>query len=376
MNIRVPSMTPSISDLEVEYVTDAVRNGWGNKRSDYLDALSAEISDLVNLDFCTPVSHGTSGLQLALHALEVGAGDEVIVPDLTWVASASPIVHLGAKPVFVDVDETMCVNASHLRSVINQKTKAMVIVDLVGSAPKWDEIRTISEEMQIPVIEDATESIGSKYQSKAIGSLGALSVFSFNATKLTMSGQGGAVCTDSPTLNKRIQSLMHHGIDTELSGKYYWSNELGYNYQMSNMQAAMALAQMQRIDELIEFKRKSRQWYLDRFSGTALEIVPYPRDVDSNAWMTVGIIDSSLGIQKEDAVKYFQLAGIDLRPFFYRLSDMPTFATYGRSYDLSDSQFGTALERFGICLPYGYDLTIDQVEYVFKIFKTMCKEGI
>jgi len=376
MEIRVPSMTPSISDLEVDYVADAVKSGWGDKRSKYLDALSAELVGLVNLDFCTPVSHGTSGLQLALHALDVGPGDEVIVPDLTWVASASPIVHLGAKPVFVDVDETMCINASHLRSVINPKTKAMVIVDLVGSAPKWDEIRDISDEMQIPVVEDATESIGSHYKTKAIGSLGTLSVFSFNATKLTMSGQGGAVCTNSSTLNNRIKSLMHHGIDAELSGKYYWSNELGYNYQMSNMQAAMALAQMQRIDKLMEFKRQSREWYLDSFAGTALEIVPYPREVDSNAWMTIGIIDSSLGIQKEEAVKYFQMAGVDLRPFFYRLSDMPTFATYGRSYDLRDSQIGSALERFGICLPYGYDLTIDQVKYVAQVFKTMCKEGI
>jgi perosamine synthetase len=176
MEIHVPSMTPSISDLEVDFVADAVKSGWGSQRSAYLEALSNELVDLTKLAYCTPVSHGTSGLQLALHALGVGPGDEVIVPDLTWVASASTIGHLGAKPVFVDIDETMCINASHLRSVINPKTKAMVIVDLVGSAPKWDEIRDISDEMQIPVVEDATESIGSKYKMKAIGSLGTLSV--------------------------------------------------------------------------------------------------------------------------------------------------------------------------------------------------------
>lgn len=374
VEMKIPSMTPSISNLEVEYVSDAVRSGWGTRRDKYLNLLSQNLSSLTGMEYCIPVSHGTSGIHLALNSVGVGPGDEVIVPDLTWVASASPILHLGATPKFVDVDGTMCLNPSQLRDAINARTRAIVVVDLVGSTPQWDEILDLADETGIPIIEDATESIGSTYKNRAVGSFGLISVFSFNATKLTMSGQGGAICTNNRSLQRRILSLMHHGIDTELSGKYYWSTELGYNFQMSNVQAAMALAQMERIDELIQFKKMCRDWYIDIFAGTALSVVPYPSDVSSNAWMTIGIIDPSLGIEKEEAIGFFQSEGVDLRPFFYRLSDMPTFETYGRNYPLYDSSIGVLLERNGICLPYGYDLTEDQVEYIGHVFNKMCEE--
>ena len=189
--------------------------------------------------------------------LDLNPEDEVIVPDMTWVASAAPVIYVGAKPVLVDVDpDSWCITASQIEKSITKNTKAVVVVDLLGNMPEWDEIVDVCRKNNLFIIEDASEGIGAKYKGKLAGAFGDISLFSFNATKLIMSGQGGMLCTNKQDLYNSAKLMSHHGMDKpkDGKGKYYWSDVLGFNYGWTNIQAALALAQLRRINELIEYK--------------------------------------------------------------------------------------------------------------------------
>ena len=248
MNKPITSAGPSISELEINYVNDAVKHGWQNKRNYYLDKFTEKFSNYINLKYCLTTAHCTDAIHLALLSIGIKQGDEVIVPDLTWVASAAPILYVGAKPIFADVDiNNWCVTADSIEKCITKKTKAIIVVDLLGNMPEWKEILFLCNKHNIRIIEDAAEGIGAKYNNVNAGKFGEVSLFSFNATKLIMSSQGGALCTDDKKIFKKAKLISHHGIDKKLSEKYYWSNELGYNYNWTNIQAALALAQLKEL---------------------------------------------------------------------------------------------------------------------------------
>ena len=252
----IRSAFPSITKSEIYHVNQAVKHGWGKNMNNYNDKFSKYITKFVGKKYVLNTSHCTAAIHLALIALDVKKGDEVIVPDFTWVASAAPVLYVGAKPVFADVDpKNLCLSAQTIKKKITKKTKAVIVVDLYGNMPDWDDIISLCKKKKIPIIEDAAESIGAKYKNKKAGKFGVISVFSFNATKLTMSGQGGCLCTDNLKIFQKAKLYSHHGLNKKDQSKYYWSDVLGYQYCWSNIQEALAYAQIKRINFLIKKKK-------------------------------------------------------------------------------------------------------------------------
>ncbi|SVD63346.1 uncharacterized protein METZ01_LOCUS416200, partial [marine metagenome] len=221
---RITSASPSITQAEIDLVSEAIRDGWNERMNFYIDQFVEEFANFVGIDYCLPTAHGTDAIHLAMLAFGIGPGDEVIVPDLTWVASVAPIVYVGATPVFVDVDPlSWCVTAESIDRKISPRTKAVVVVDLLGNMPEWNEIRDLCLQRDLRIIEDAAEGLGARYEGNQAGTFGEIGVFSFNATKLVMAGQGGALCTDNADLFQQAKLQAHHGIDKSDSNRYYWS---------------------------------------------------------------------------------------------------------------------------------------------------------
>jgi len=358
------SFVPAITSQDVQAASRAIQVEWGNDRNRSLNLLKTKLAMVVQKKYCLPVSHGTAAITVALAALNLDSGDEVIVPNLTWVACAAPIVQLGLKPVFVNVDNTLCLDPSELGAVLTKKTKAILAVDLAGSLPNWPDILSIAKNNSISIIEDAAESIGGSYNHEPAGSFGDVSILSFSPTKLVTGGQGGAICTNDDYLYERFQSLFHHGINTAKTGKYYWSDEIGYNFQITNFQAALINSQLNRLDKIIEVKKEFYDYYSHFFeSSKYLEFYKFQKSIESNYWIYVIIPKKKFAVPKEIVIKEALKYGLELRPFFYLLSDMPVY----ESYYHKTNAYNEYISRFGICLPYGFDLSERKISEIYKI---------
>ena len=372
MTRKITSAGPSITEAEIALVSEAIREGWQEKMSFYINQFREEFSAYVGLPYCLPTAHCTDAIHLALLALGIGEGDEVIVPDLTWVASAAPITYTGAKPVFADIDpNSWCITPEAIERCITHKTKAVVVVDLLGNIPDMDPIVDLCKQRGIYIIEDAAEGIGAKYKGKQAGQFGDVSLFSFNATKLIMSGQGGMLATRNEEIFKRAKLYSHHGIDKELTGKYFWSSTIGYNYNWTNIQAALALSQLRRIDELLDYKKwlyKSYKKHIHSLDGVIL--TPTKPEVDHSFWISCILLDESFGLNKEEWIEKFADHQIDMRPMFYPLSMMPPFQQYTTGQDM-DKQNPNAyrVSARGLCLPNGNNLDEEDVAYICETLR-------
>lgn len=369
MENRILSFVPKIEEQDIQEVCKAVTNGWGDNREFYIKCLEESLRKITRREFALAVSHGTDAIQLALSALNLQAGDEVIVPDLTWVACVSPITHLGLTPVFVNVDETMCIDPESFKQAITPKTKVVLVVDLAGSLPNWDEIIKIARENNIFIIEDAAESLGGFYKNNPAGSFGDVAILSFSGTKVVTGGHGGAVVTNNEEIFNRMKLLFHHGIDQKLTGKYYWSTLAGFNFQISNLQAALINSQLTRLTDLVTFKENLFNLYSEELSDLkSINLITPSSFIDSSYWLIVAKLDPKAGLRKEEIIFRAQESGLDLRPFFYLLSTMPPFANF--KYEPKINRLKTVeLSDFGICLPYGYDMDASKVREVSKILR-------
>lgn len=363
----IPSAGPSITEEEVQLVTQALRHGWYENRNIHIDQFVEEFSSYIDKKYCLPTSHCTAAIHLALLALDLGPRDEVIVPDITWVASAAPVHYVGAQIVFCDIDpNSLCMSPQALERAITKNTKAAIAVGLAGNVPEMDKILTIADHHNIHVIEDAAESIGASYKGKKAGTFGDVSVFSFNATKILTAGQGGMLATDDENLYRRVKRLAHHGIDRDPGSRYYWSNEIGYNYNWTNIQAALALAQLRRIDELVEIKRRIHDWYRQGLESVeGIHLNTEPPDVRSTFWLNTVYIDSEYGMKKEEIKQKLQVFGIDARPFFYPISSMPPYVQYCACKNMDEENpVSYELSPNIICLPSAFCHTKDDIAYV------------
>ena len=250
---NVPISGPWITDKEIAYVTDAVTNAWYGNHSVYHDRFERAFAQYLGVKHAVSLPSCTSGLHLALAALGIGPGDEVIVPDVTWIATAAPIQYVGATPVFADIDrDSWCLSAASFESLITERTKAVIVVDLYGNLPDMAAIRRIASARGIHVIEDAAEAHGSEQHGRKAGSFGDVGVFSFHGSKTLTTGEGGLLATDNTALFERVLFLRDHG---RLPGdRYFFNQEVAFKYKMSSMQAALGLAQLERIDELVAKK--------------------------------------------------------------------------------------------------------------------------
>lgn len=365
----IRSAEPDISKEDSKLVFEAAKTGWKNKMSYFIDKFENNFSKYINIKYTLSTSTCTNAILLGLQILGVKKGDEVIVPDLTWIASASPIVQLGAKPIFVDVDEdSLCISPKSIEENITKRTKVLVVVGLLGNLPNWNAINKIKKKYNLKILEDAAECLGSKYNNVKAGNFGDLSVFSFSGTKLITSGQGGALCTNKKKFYDQGKLLRHHGIDKKKTGKYFWSENIGYNFQWTNIQAALALSQLKRINKLIKYKKKIFKIYSRVLSDCSyIKLNTIQNNSEQCFWITYALIDSKLNISKESIIKEMEAYNIDIRPMFYPLSSMPAFKKVINKKNYKILNKNTyKISKYGICLPSGNNLNEKKINYVCK----------
>jgi len=324
---RIPVAGPWVTDLEVRYVAEAAANDWYQGAGQSVDQFEAEFAQYIDVKYAAAVPHGTSALHLAMLALGVGPGDEVIVPEATWVASAAPIVYLGATPVFADIDrDTWCIDAVSLEKCISTRTKAIVTVDLYGSIPDMGAIGALAH--GIPIIEDAAQAIGATWHTARAGALGDIGAFSFHGTKTMTTGEGGMVVTNRSDLFTRVSAMRDHG-RSRANHRFFTTDEIGFKYRMSSLQAAFGRAQLARIDELLDKKRRIFGWYEERLVDIPGIRLNFERpEVRNTFWMVTLVVDPSYRLSTTDMMTYFDQHSIDTRPFLPPLSSLAAFSSH------------------------------------------------
>ncbi len=367
MNKRISVAGPWITQLEIDYVTDAVTNAWYGNANTYHERFEKAFSEYVGVPHAMALPSCTSGLHLALAAMGIGQGDEVIVPDITWIATSAPINYVGATPVFVDVDATTwCINPTSLEAAITQHTKAIITVDLYGNMADYDRILAIAKKYNLRVIEDAAEAAGASYKGKRAGSLGDVAVFSFHGSKTLTTGEGGMLVTNDKALFNRANFLRDHG--RALGDFSFENSEVAFKYKMSSMQAALGLAQTERLDELIAKKREAFTWYAQRLSGVSGITMNNPGpDVKSTYWMASIVWDDSFGLSKKDVRDALASHGIDTRPFFSPLSSLGAYKKLpGIEAYRTRNPVSYRLRDNGINLPSSLELNEAQIDFVCR----------
>jgi len=369
---RIPVSGPWITEREIAYVTDAITNGWYENASCYHARFEQAFASYIGVRFALALPSCTSGIHLALAALGVGPGDEVIVPEITWIASAAPIIYVGGIPVFADVDpRTWCLSPNSFESCITPRTRAVIPVDLYGGIPQMDVIGDIARARNIAVIEDAAEAIGSEFKRRKAGSLGDVGVFSFHGSKTLTTGEGGMLVTDREELYQRFLVLRDHG--RQSGDKLFFNTEIAYKYKMSGLQAALGLAQLERIEELIARKRLIYRWYQEELADTpAVTLNHEPPDTKSTYWMVTIVLPEELGLTKKQVLDWMDQHRIDCRPFFHPLSSLPAFRDHpGVLRAQERNKVSYRISPYAVNLPSGLNLTRETVQYVCDRLKAL-----
>jgi perosamine synthetase len=315
---------PSIGPLEIAYSEQAVRAGWNSQHSTFLATFESEFADFVGAKFALATSSCTGALHLSLLAAGVGPGDEVIVPDLTWVATGSAVEYVGAIPVFVDVDkDSWTISPAAVRAAISPQTKAIIPVHLYGVPSEMGEIGRISEEFGLALIEDAAPAIGATWDGQNVGTFGDFGCFSFQGAKMLVTGEGGMLVTNSKSLFDKAKKLQEHG---RRPGTF-WIESLGYKYKMSNVQAAIGLGQIRRVNNQIERKNRVNEWYragLANVSGVKFQTAKTEsRSID---WMTSIELTGAIAERRDELMKFLGERGVDTRPVFPQMSSFGFWA--------------------------------------------------
>lgn len=365
---RILYTKPSITDLEVRYASDAAQYGWGEHCYDYINRFEKSFETYLGVKHAIATSSCTGALHMGLSALDIGPGDEVILADTNWIASAAPVVYLGATPIFVDIlPETWCIDPSLVEKAITPKTKAIIAVHLYGNLCEMKELMAIGEKNKIPIVEDAAEAIGSVYHGKRAGSIGRFGVFSFHGTKTVSTGEGGMFVTDDDTLYETVLTLSNHGRSRGQTRQFY-PDMVGFKYKMSNVQAAIGCAQMERIEDLVNRKREIFDYYarnLLHLPGIFMN--PEKRGTINGYWMPNAVFASERRLTKEKILKAFVANDIDARVFFCPLSGMSMFRS------VPSNRFAWEIPERAINLPSYYDLTEAELNRVVEVVKNLLR---
>jgi len=368
----IPVAGPSITQKEIDYVTDAVTNAWYANANIFHERFEKAFADYIGVRYAIALPSCTSAIHLSLLALGISSGDEVIVPDATWIASAAPISYFGATPVFADIDrKTWCLSAETLAAAITPRTKAVIVVDLYGNMPDLNPLLRLAERHGLVVIEDAAEAAGAYYEGRKAGSFGDVGVFSFHGSKTLTTGEGGMLVTNDEGLFNRALFLRDHG--RRPGDRQFWNAEVAYKYKMSSMQAALGLAQLERLEELIERKREIFAWYREELESLEEVTMNYELPQARNSyWMVTVVLDPDGGMDRDELQQKMTERKIDSRPFFHPLSSIPAYAHLPRA-DEARALNRVAYEicPYGLNLPSGLNLTRDNVTYVCDTVKNI-----
>jgi len=352
----IPISQPCVGELERKYLLDAFDSGWISSLGHYIDDFEKAFASYCGTKRAVAVSNGTVALHLALAALGVGPGDEVIVPDLTFVATANAVRHAGAKPVIVDIErDTLCMDPDLFERAITRKTKAVIPVHLYGHPADMDRITSIAKAHRIAVVEDGAEAHGATIGTRRVGSFGSCSAFSFYANKLITTGEGGMITTDDDTLDVHLRYLRDHAMSKT---RKYFHTEVGFNYRTTNLQAAIGLAQIQRIDGLLAKKREIFERYAKNLAGLEGTWLNRTRAGYSNSyWMVCLSADKWDEASRSAFMGALKERGVDSRPFFCPMSDMPMYESRKIRTPISHE-----LAYKGVNLPSFGDMTMEQVD--------------
>jgi perosamine synthetase len=368
---RIPVAGPWITQKEIDYVADAAANAWYSNAGSYNARFEAAFAAYVGRRRAISLPSCTSAIHLALLALGVGPGDEVIVPDITWIASAAPITYVGATPVFADVDaRTWCMSVDGLRACISARTKAVIPVDLYGGMPDMDGILDLATRHRIAVIEDAAEAVGSEYRGRRAGAFGAASVFSFHGSKTLTTGEGGMLVADDDALIERALVLRDHG--RRPGDNSFLNAEVAHKYKMSALQAALGLAQTERIDEMIAKKRQIFDWYRVGLADVpGLQLNAEPEGTRNSYWMVTVLMDPGWG-GKEAVAAELAKRNIDTRPMFSPLSSLPAYAASEQARSAARRNVVSyAIGGNGINLPSALNLSHSQAQQVCSALRAL-----
>lgn len=352
----IPTAGPSISAFEIAFVSDAVKTGWNRNHSDYLLKFSEVFGDYVGAKYVIPTDSCTSALHLGLWALGIGPGDEVIVPDLTWVATANAVKYVGAKPVFADIDpSTWCLDPISVEALISTKTKAIIPVHLYGYVADISALEKIAKKHNINVLQDAAPGIGSLFQGRGVAEFGDFTAFSFQGAKLLVSGEGGALTTNNEELFERAYKIS----DVGRKAGTFLIEEFGKKIKMSNLTAALALGQMQSVERQIQKKRIIQDWYFEGLSSLKdLSFQVESEGTRSIAWMT-SINVSKYGVNRDAFREELLGRRVDSRPVFPAIS---TYPIWDKSYN--GNTVSNYVGAHSINLPSGVRLNKDTVTYI------------
>jgi perosamine synthetase len=367
---QIPLVQPIFDGNELEYVTDCIHTGWISSQGKYVNQFEDKFGEYVGCPNTLAVSNGTVALHLSLVTLGVGPGDEVLVPNLTFASPINAVLYVGATPVLVDVDpNTMTIDTDLAKLAITDKTRAIIPVHLYGQPADMSAIMILARDNNLLVIEDCAEALGSWYQSTHVGNFGDASTFSFFGNKTITTGEGGMVIFKNQSHRDLAKILRDHGMSPE---KKYWHNLVGYNYRLTNLQAAIGLAQIEKVDFFVKRKRAIADKYCNslrynKFLQLPLESV----GVINSYWIYTVVLVPEFSVQRDALINYLRLRGIESRPVFYPLHHMPPYQQY-----VKESQKYPSSERLsggGISLPSSIYMKDEEIEYICESINSFFK---
>ena len=364
--IKIPAAEPSLGKEELNNVTEAVKSGWISSKGKFIPEFEEKFAQYCEVKYGVAVSNGTAAIHLALTALVIRERDEVIVPALTFIATANTVRYTGAKPVFVDSHpDYWCIDPQKIEEKITSKTKAIIPVHLYGHPCDMEPIMKIAKKYNLYVIEDAAEAHGAEYKGKKVGSFGDISCFSFYGNKIITTGEGGMCLTNDKKLAEKMKILRDHGMNPN---KQYWYDMIGFNYRMTNMQAAIGLAQLQKIDKFVEKKRQIAKWYSgylqDLEKKRIIKLHPEMPWAKCVYWMYSILIEDKSDKRRNELERKLGENGIETRPFFYPILTMPPYYTNRVDFTVAEE-----LSNKGINLPSSVKLSKDDIQKICKTIK-------
>jgi len=366
----VPVNEPLLDGNERKYLLECIDTGWISSEGPFVHRFEEQFAARVGRRYGVAVANGSVALEVAVAALGIGPGDEVIMPTFTIISCAAAVVRAGAKPVLVDVDAaTWNMDVNQIEQKITARTRAIMVVHIYGLPVDMDPLLDIAARHELRVIEDAAEMHGQTYKGRPCGSFGAVSTFSFYPNKHVTTGEGGMVVTDDPVLAEKCRALRNLCFQ---AGKRFVHEELGWNFRMSNIQAALGVAQLERLDEFVARKRRIGHLYSHRLTDIPNVQLPLPRtDYADNIYWVYGIVLSQeAGFDAEEAMRRLAEYGVGTRPFFWPMHEQPVFRKMGlfagESYPVAER-----IARRGFYVPSGLGLTDSQIEASARAVRTL-----
>ena len=362
----IPISKPFIGAREKELVLDALDSGWVSSIGKYIDEFEAGFARYCGTEYALAVSNGTTGLHLALAALGLRQGDEVIVPDLTFVATANAVAYTGATPVLADIDaDTLCMDPASVKSLISGRTKAIIPVHLYGHPADMDALLEIGNAHGVDIIEDAAEAHGAEYKGRRVGGLGKCGVFSFYGNKVITTGEGGMLTTNDREFYLRARRLRDHAMSPQ---RRYFHEELGFNYRITNLQAALGVAQLERIEEFLNRRAEIMSWYKSEIAATdSVRLNRVKNWAKSAFWMVCLEVDWLDEARRDALMQALKARGIDTRPYFCTVSSMPM-------YKQRPLPVASRKSQIGLNLPSYYELTKTEVQRIGSDVNRILKE--